>query len=331
VARFRNYSCGLIVTLVCAAHLLASSAPPSNPSEFYIVSVGFSDALPGWHRSILEVRPEGPDLFVRYIRVMPFSNDCGEATKIVWTAVRLPSTTLSTLTAGQNLCAVRSSDLPRTLRSFPPTHLMSFGGDTWSIVAKCGTDARVLRLPGSWTVDMARLKQRTPKTAALWTLESRIGTRAFGSFPSGDVIPSDLASRLLSADDALLDELKSGRFDAGLQPGRSFKDDVALRRTANDALGGSVKLVDAGRFRFEQYFEPQYPPLAKQARIGGAVELQLGLNRETGTVQEVKVLSGHPILTQAAKESAQRWRFARGSGDGAGSIRIVLEFIFRCP
>ncbi len=59
----------------------------------------------------VEARPEGPDLFVRYIRVMPFNNDCGEATKIVWTVVRLPNTTLSTFTTGQNLCAVTPSDL----------------------------------------------------------------------------------------------------------------------------------------------------------------------------------------------------------------------------
>jgi TonB family protein len=328
VARFITW---LVATYVCAAHLWASP-DSAYPSGFYIVSVGFSDALPGWHRSVLEVRKEGPDVLVRYIRVMPFSNDCGEATKIVWIASRLPNTSLSTLTGGQNFCDIKSSDLARTLQKFPQRRRMiMFAGDTFSITAKCGADTRVIRLPADWTFNMARLQRQNPKTAALWTLENTIGKRVFGSFPSIDVIPADLAPRLQLADEAVLDELKSGKFDAGLPAGKSFKEDVAALGSTTDPPGARVQLVDAGRFRFDQYSEPQYPPLARQAQISGTVELQLAVDRDTGIVRDVKVLSGQAILAETAREAALHWRFAPGSADEAGFLRIALEYLFRCP
>jgi hypothetical protein len=45
----------------------------------------------------------------------------------------------------------------------------------------------VIRLPDDWRIDVARLKRKWPKIAALWALEKTIGTRAFGPFPSIDV------------------------------------------------------------------------------------------------------------------------------------------------
>jgi TonB family protein len=53
---------------------------------------------------------------------------------------------------------------------------------------------------------------------------------------------------------------------------------------------------------------PVYPPLARQARINGEVDLALGI-RPDGTVGSVSVISGHPMLRSVALESAQRSQF----------------------
>ncbi|MBI4164892.1 MAG: TonB family protein [Acidobacteria bacterium] len=53
---------------------------------------------------------------------------------------------------------------------------------------------------------------------------------------------------------------------------------------------------------------PEYPPLAKVARIQGTVRLEAIISRD-GTVQDLKVLSGHPLLVKAALEAVQRWRY----------------------
>ncbi|MEJ7609241.1 MAG: energy transducer TonB, partial [Bryobacteraceae bacterium] len=47
---------------------------------------------------------------------------------------------------------------------------------------------------------------------------------------------------------------------------------------------------------------PHYPPLAKSARVQGRVQL-LGVIARDGTVKNLVVLSGHPLLVTAALEA----------------------------
>ena len=53
---------------------------------------------------------------------------------------------------------------------------------------------------------------------------------------------------------------------------------------------------------------PNYPPLAKQARIQGVVRLQAVIAKD-GTIQELQVLSGHPLLQMAALDAVRQWRY----------------------
>jgi periplasmic protein TonB len=53
---------------------------------------------------------------------------------------------------------------------------------------------------------------------------------------------------------------------------------------------------------------PQYPPLAKSAHIEGTVVLQAVIGKD-GTVQNLRVISGHPMLSQAALEAVKQWKY----------------------
>ena len=53
---------------------------------------------------------------------------------------------------------------------------------------------------------------------------------------------------------------------------------------------------------------PQYPALARSARIQGAVVLQAIIGKD-GTIQNLHLLSGHPLLSQAAIEAVRQWRY----------------------
>jgi protein TonB len=53
---------------------------------------------------------------------------------------------------------------------------------------------------------------------------------------------------------------------------------------------------------------PIYPELAIAARIEGTVRLVLRVD-ETGRVQRVRLISGHPFLVQAAIDAARQWRY----------------------
>lgn len=52
--------------------------------------------------------------------------------------------------------------------------------------------------------------------------------------------------------------------------------------------------------------KPIYPPLAKQARISGVVRLNAIIGKD-GTIQNLTVASGHPLLIQAALEAVKQW------------------------
>ena len=54
--------------------------------------------------------------------------------------------------------------------------------------------------------------------------------------------------------------------------------------------------------------QPNYPPLARQARIQGHVLLQAEISKD-GTIENLKVISGHPMLSPAAIEAVKQWRY----------------------
>jgi protein TonB len=54
--------------------------------------------------------------------------------------------------------------------------------------------------------------------------------------------------------------------------------------------------------------KPAYPSLAVQARVQGTVVLQAIIAKD-GTVRDLHVLSGHPLLVQAALDAVQLWRY----------------------
>ena len=51
---------------------------------------------------------------------------------------------------------------------------------------------------------------------------------------------------------------------------------------------------------------PAYPQPARQLRISGTVHL-LGIIAKDGTIQNLQVLSGHPLLRQAALDAVSQW------------------------
>ncbi len=53
---------------------------------------------------------------------------------------------------------------------------------------------------------------------------------------------------------------------------------------------------------------PNYPLLARQMKVQGAVSLQALISRD-GTIQELHILNGPGILATAAREAVKQWRF----------------------
>ena len=54
--------------------------------------------------------------------------------------------------------------------------------------------------------------------------------------------------------------------------------------------------------------QPSFPPLARQARIQGSVVLQAVISKD-GSIQNLRLVSGHPMLAPAAIDAVKQWRY----------------------
>jgi protein TonB len=57
-----------------------------------------------------------------------------------------------------------------------------------------------------------------------------------------------------------------------------------------------------------QKTSPVYPPIAKAARVSGTVVLQATISK-TGTIENLRVISGPAMLQQAALDAVRSWRY----------------------
>ena len=68
-------------------------------------------------------------------------------------------------------------------------------------------------------------------------------------------------------------------------------------------VGGNV--IAANLIRKVQ---PVYPQLAKQARVQGAVHFTAIIGKD-GTIQNLQLIGGHPLLVQAAQDAVKQWLY----------------------
>jgi len=61
--------------------------------------------------------------------------------------------------------------------------------------------------------------------------------------------------------------------------------------------------------------QPEYPPIARQLKIEGPVELE-AVVAESGAVEKVNIISGNPVLTRPAADAVKKWKFAPFTADG---------------
>jgi periplasmic protein TonB len=73
---------------------------------------------------------------------------------------------------------------------------------------------------------------------------------------------------------------------------------------------------------------PQYPPLARSARVSGTVHL-LGVIAKDGTIQQLRVVSGSPLLVQAAVNAVRQWIYRPTTLNGS-AVEVIapIDVIF---
>jgi|SRR5579864_1512501 len=75
--------------------------------------------------------------------------------------------------------------------------------------------------------------------------------------------------------------------------------------------------------------QPVYPPMARAARVQGAVVLRAIISK-AGTIENLQALSGHPLLIPAAIEAVKQWRYRPYVLNGEPvevETRVTVNFI----
>ncbi|HTG29877.1 MAG TPA: energy transducer TonB [Methylomirabilota bacterium] len=74
--------------------------------------------------------------------------------------------------------------------------------------------------------------------------------------------------------------------------------------------------------------QPLYPPLARQTRISGTVRLH-AIIAKNGSVEQLEVISGHPLLVQAALDAVRQWKYQPTTLNGENvEVDTTIDVIF---
>jgi len=99
---------------------------------------------------------------------------------------------------------------------------------------------------------------------------------------------------------------------------------VIVRSNGPLRVGGSVQAP-----RLIRKVEALYPALAKATRTQGTVVLDCVID-ERGNVTQMKLVSGHPLLVQAALAAVQQWKYQPTLLNGmpvAVEMHVTVNFV----
>jgi len=98
---------------------------------------------------------------------------------------------------------------------------------------------------------------------------------------------------------------------AALLLGMGFAQEAPKKVSKSEGLNAATTKV-----------APDYPAIARQLKIEGAVELE-ALVTESGLVEKVNIVSGNPMLTRPASDAVKKWKFAPFTSEGKAVKALV--------
>lgn len=180
----------------------------------------------------------------------------------------------------------------------------------------------------TYTPDATPFQEKpTPSTPAQQQQQSSTTSApAAPAQPQAPAVASEMMSSQLNAPSRISSDVKGSGKDATPPPanfGAGMMD--ALNGSAGSPVGGVFGKQSGPKVKIEsprivtissgvaqgmllQKSSPVYPPIAKTARVSGTVVLQATISK-TGLIENLRVLSGPPMLQKAAVDAVRSWRY----------------------
>jgi len=218
---------------------------------------------------------------------------------LAWTALHRPA-------KGASASAVPAAEVASTASSTPAAPMVSMEFSTKptpikmaiSVASKRTVDRHTSPAENDDAQDDVTVVRDLSGSPSQGVQESR------QAVPDTVVSAADAPSRASSAESTVdPPEIADLRSSAGSPDLQNLMPAPAAPKLAATISQGVVRGTLVHRV------EPIYPPQAHSMGLSGAVVLDAAVS-DTGVVQDVTVVSGHPVLAQAATNAVRQWRYS---------------------
>jgi TonB family protein len=319
---------GLFV-LLCGTTAFAKDGQTvsSVPDRFIIARHTFIDVGPlNDFYEIISVRGTSTNrTTVERVTLTPAGDACIQPPTVEMAMSEIPYP-VSVVLEGRNPCSIPDKALRKELKRRKQG--LVFSGAEISLHLQCGGKERVVRAD-VLDRDMFDSKTATPKNTS-WTM--RLLTRLDKAFPSGvwerpmfGGLTESTKGTSLNADTART--LQSGDYDH-LFAGAPDRPSDLYRASQIPPPSPDIRLRSSEPFQPDKFTLPGYPPIARLARIEGAVVVTFQVDANGG-VTDPQFDSGHPMLRPAVTNAVSEWKFPKEAADHR--IKATIDFKTNCP
>ncbi len=143
-----------------------------------------------------------------------------------------------------------------------------------------------------------------------------------------EVVAGDAHRRVASKPNAVEVELQPDTQTEADNSPAPFANTEASAANVTDNAAERVQMSADTAEMVSEPVKPDYPMLARQMKVQGSVILLAMISRE-GQIQDLRILSGPPILSSAAREAVKQWHFKphyQGADAVETAARITVNF-----
>ena len=322
----------LLVLICCGGRAVARKrrlASP-RPSQFEIGRHTFVDNGPPFDfYEIFIVRPSASGTSIDRISLTPPADECFVPTKSEFASATVHESVASLL-GSKNPCeipekALRQEEMKRRKKG------LVFSGADVVMQVQCGTKTRLIR-SDILDKDMFDPEAKTPEYTS-WTMQlmQKLDRATGPGVMDKPVFPILEERKPVSgkpeANATELQDLSESKFDV-LFAGDPDKPSDLFRAAQIPPPVPTVKLQSSVPVKPSGLVLPDYPPLAKMARVEGVVTFKIKVG-PNGNATNLTFESGSPILRFAVNKAIASWRFPRA--DAQQVVEIAIDFKLNCP
>ncbi|HEX3819030.1 MAG TPA: TonB family protein [Candidatus Sulfotelmatobacter sp.] len=148
-----------------------------------------------------------------------------------------------------------------------------------------------------------------------------------------EVVAGDTHKKLRPASNAIELDVQADSQEQASDPPQPSDDQQSDSAAAGSTDETAARVTDRAAERVEmssdtsqmvsESVKPGYPMLARQMKVQGSVILLAMIGRD-GLIQDLRILSGPPILSGAAREAVKQWHF-KPHYDGSEAVETVAR------